>query len=170
MPSLCTSLLPHHNHTPPLIQADVDYMHRMCQLYEAAQFVAEVSGEDPVIFCGDFNMTDNEYPYKIITEVLQMKDCFADTKEFTSDALTNKWRMGWYPPARLDYVFFSNNGCRSLQLAVVSKGLALSGPVPGQSYAYSDHEGLEVEFRLTQPMMFSAAEPRLMEHFSGGFG
>ena len=155
---------------PHLIQADVDYMHRICQLYEAVQFVAEVSGEDPVIFCGDFNMTDSEYPYKIITEVLQMKDCFADTKEFTSDALTNTWRTGWYPPARLDYVFFSNNGCRSLQLAVVGNRLALSGPVPGQSYAYSDHEGLEVEFRLTQPMMFSAAEPRLVEHFSGGFG
>ena len=145
-------------------------MHRMCQLYDAAQFVAEVSGEDPVVLCGDFNMIDSEYAYRIITEVLQMKDCFADTKEMTSDALTNKWRTGQYPPARLDYVFLSNNGCRSLQLEVVSKGLSLNGLVPGLSYNFSDHEGLEVELRLTQPRTFSATEPHLMEHFSGGCG
>lgn len=152
------------------IQADVDYMHRMCQLYEAAQFVAEISGEDPVVLCGDFNMIDSEYAYRIITEVLQMKDCFADTKEMTSDTLTNKWRTGQYPPARLDYVFLSNNGCRSLQLEVVSKGLSLNGLVPGLSYNFSDHEGLEVELRLTQPRTYSATELRLMEHFSGGCG
>ena len=139
----------------------------MCQLYEAAQFVAEVSGEDPVIFCGDFNMIDSEHPYKIITEVLQMKDCFADTKEMTCDLLTNKWRTGLYPPARLDYVFISNNGCRSLQLEVVNKGLSLNGHVPGYSYDYSDHVGLEVEFSLARPGTFSTTEPRLMQQFSG---
>ena len=35
-------------------------------------------------------------------------------------------------------------------MEVQSKGLAISGTIPGKEFPYSDHEGLEVVFRLKE--------------------
>ena len=143
----------------------------MGQLYEAIQFVANTSGEDPVIFCGDFNMDDIEHLYGVITDVLGMKDAFEENKEMTYQRPDNVWTHSWfnqgYPPSRLDYVFYSDNGCSEVTLQQVESKVALEGFVPGGNYNFSDHSGVEVQFCLEKrPDSFSPG-PSLGSRFSG---
>jgi sphingomyelin phosphodiesterase 2 len=154
-----------------VLHTGTDYTHRMCQLYEAIQYVSSTSGEDPVIWCGDFNMIDDEPPYKLITETLGMKDAFEHNRLDTCSLPDNVWSHTWinkvYPPCRLDYVFYANNGSSSLALEGFDSKLALDGFVPGENYNYSDHSGIEVKFRLNKQHLSSVSRSSLRERFNG---
>ena len=123
-----------------LLQTEVDRMHHTCQLFQAFQFIAETCGEDPVIFCGDFNMKDHETAYSLITDTLSFTDSFAGHEYPTCHHPDNIYRNN--TPRRIDYIFLSGNGRRDLRVECVGRELALSGFVPGQGFNYSDHEGL----------------------------
>ena len=131
---------------PSSPQTEVDRMHHACQLFQASQFIADTCGEDPVIFCGDFNMKDHELPYLVITDILGFTDIFADDGRPTCHHPHNIYRSN--TPRRIDYIFFSSNGRKDVSIRCVGRDLALSGLAPGQEFNYSDHEGLESEMEF----------------------
>lgn len=132
-------------------QTEVERMHHACQLFQACQFIADTCGEDPAIFCGDFNMKDHETPYLVITDTLGFTDSFAGDGRPTCHHPHNIYRSD--TPRRIDYIFFSSNGKKDMNVRCVGRDLALSGTVPGQEFNYSDHEGLEsvVEIEHSDP-------------------
>ena len=86
-----------------------------------------------------------------------MQDAFAgcsvDTCDLESNIYTEKIK-----PKRIDFVFFSDERCPKAEMEVQSKTLAVTGTIPGKEFPYSDHEGVEVVFRLkerTTPLVVS---------------
>ena len=86
-----------------------------------------------------------------------MQDAFAgcsvDTCDLESNIYTEKIK-----PKRIDFIFFSDERCPKAEMEVQSKTLAVTGTIPGKEFPYSDHEGVEVVFRLkerTTPLVVS---------------
>lgn len=117
-------------------------------MFECYQFVQCTRGPDPVILCGDFNTKPSHTPYHLFTKCLGLKDAFLDLPLDTCDLTTNIYTVKTMTPKRIDYIFYADDNCPSHHLVLEGKALALSGPVPGMGYPYSDHEGLEATFTL----------------------
>ena len=117
-------------------------------MFECYQFVQCTRGPDPVILCGDFNTKPSHTPYHLFTKCLGLKDAFLDLPLDTCDLTTNIYTVKTMTPKRIDYIFYADDNCPSHHLVLEGKALALSGPVPGMGYPYSDHEGLEATFML----------------------
>lgn len=128
--------------------------YRDSQVYEMTKLIGGNRGSDPVILCGDFNTCDNSPAYRLLTHYLGLKDAFAGCTANTCNLSSNIYTKR-VKPMRIDFVFYSSDRCRSIEMDVQSKRLALSGTIQGKDFPYSDHEGLEVVFVLrerTQPM------------------
>lgn len=87
---------------------------------------------------------------RLITKYMNFHDSFSDDPMDTCDLKSNIFTKSCMTPKRIDFIFYSNELSPHLRLSVVSKKLALSGMIPGQSIPYSDHEGLEGTFKLEQ--------------------
>lgn len=120
------------------------------QIYEMTKLIANHRGTDPVIVCGDFNITDNSPTYKLLTDYLGLKDSFAGCSVNTVNLSCNCYTRTVEGPKRIDYVFYSSDTSPTTILDVQSKGLALSGNIPGKNFPCSDHEGLQVVFTMRQ--------------------
>ena len=59
----------------------------------------------PVIFCGDFNATDTEKPYEVITSQMSDSRKISQLAPFGPIATFNNFRFDEIPSERIDYIF-----------------------------------------------------------------
>ena len=114
------------------------------------QFVKSVRSTDPVLLMGDFNTKDKFLPYQLMTKCLGLQDVFRDNPVDTCDLTSNIFTKKGIKPKRIDFIFHSDELSINLCLVEESHRLALTGHIPGKQFPYSDHEGVEAVFTLSQ--------------------
>lgn len=128
---------------------------RDSQLFECVQFVERSRGNDMIIVTGDFNTKPSHAAYSMMIKCLNLKDVYEDNPVDTCDLPTNIFTLRRMTPKRIDFIMYSDEYCPQHSLSLQHRRLSLSGHIPGKSFPYSDHEGVEANFlveRMAEPI------------------
>src|SRR5690606_16834918 len=104
-------------------------------LFEAVRFVNHHSGENPLVFCGDFNTRPDQPGYRILMALGNFVDTHyrLNGEHPVSFAAENPYVNELNQS--LDYVFLRGLGASSIDLTMTEH-------FSGEIKAYSDHYGL----------------------------
>ncbi|CAH1174062.1 unnamed protein product [Phaedon cochleariae] len=138
--------------------------HRILQAYDTAQFILLTSqNADLVVLAGDLNTEPGDLAYRVILTIPGLLDAFEADKVQSDHIATYQNQRNSYTPAnvindqlpgqRIDYIMFHPGS--KLRVDLKKYRLPLPERVPGQSYSYSDHEGLAVTLEISE----KSAEP-----------
>lgn len=125
--------------------------HRAGQHYEVTQFIRHHSRHYPIIAVGDYNMLDHQVGYRLMTQYLNMTDCWRNEHPddagytFRSTNYYNRKKSGGVDE-RLDYVFIRHSESQQMTIKAVERVLT---NIPDSEKPYSDHDGVLVELSMS---------------------
>ncbi|PNF39814.1 putative neutral sphingomyelinase [Cryptotermes secundus] len=136
-----------------------EYMaHRVLQAFDMSQFISITStNADIVILGGDLNTEPGDLAYRIICHNAQVQDSFLQAQQVSVDYVgTNESSRNSYSdkklcmkkPAgnRIDYIMYKCR--RGIEVQCLKYQFPLPERVPKQNFSFSDHEALQVSFRV----------------------
>ncbi|XP_033606154.1 putative neutral sphingomyelinase isoform X2 [Cryptotermes secundus] len=136
-----------------------EYMaHRVLQAFDMSQFISITStNADIVILGGDLNTEPGDLAYRIICHNAQVQDSFLQAQQVAVDYVgTNESSRNSYSdkklcmkkPAgnRIDYIMYKCR--RGIEVQCLKYQFPLPERVPKQNFSFSDHEALQVSFRV----------------------
>uniref|UniRef100_A0A7E4USR3 sphingomyelin phosphodiesterase n=1 Tax=Panagrellus redivivus TaxID=6233 RepID=A0A7E4USR3_PANRE len=138
---------------------DLYLPHRLAQAFELAQFVRHTSRDaDLIILTGDFNIEPEDLGYHVIRNLANLRDAWLDRKVTSSNerdtgmtcdrpdnCYTGKAVLKTNPQGkRLDYIMYQSI---RKPFSIVSCKNCFD-IIPGTMINYSDHLGVEAQFRL----------------------
>ena len=133
--------------------------YKVSQMYSMAKFVGLSSRSDAVVVVGDFNCTEDEVATQLFVEMSGLTDSYRElypdieaAPGWTNDTPECSWRpvsktahlCSSGDTKRIDYVFYNDNKLKCVQCEVTL------GNIPGKSFSYSDHMGVESIFELSE--------------------
>ncbi len=150
-----------HLHAEYASGSDSDYFG--IQTAQIVQFAAYLSGlSEPVLAPGDFNVHEGNPPYRVLLGLSGLEDCAVtlDHRQATARR-SNPYREGKTgPDSRVDYVLYRSGETGGLRPVSIERIFDEPFPLGGRVAAYSDHDGLLAEFRLTDRTESRAHRPR----------
>ena len=139
---------------------DIYLGHRVIHALESAQWLNMTSAStDLTLYCGDFNTEPNTVAYRLLREVVPLKDSWVEhTGDYsggeTSETLENSFTPNGATPKRIDYIMYQAGP--GLEAETVDCWLPLPKRVPGTDYSYSDHEAVAAVIKLSKPGRFQS--------------
>ena len=155
----------HANYKP---NHDIYLSHRVSHAFESALWIKLASSAaDLTIYAGDFNSEPTSLPYKLLRAVTPLQDCWQETHAAGGDSdgggeTSECGHNSYTVPSpgnhngkgnRIDYVMYCAGP--NIVARTTKCGLPMAHRVPGRSFSYSDHEGVEatIEVVRTQDMV-----------------
>ncbi len=154
------SVLNTHLHAEYTSSSHSDYFGvQTAQIVQFASCLAGIS--EPVIAPGDYNVHEGNPPYRVLLGLGGLEDCAAvlDHRQATVRKGNPYRKEKTGPDSRVDYVFYRSGATREVRPVSVERIFDAPLRLDGQPAAYSDHDGLLAEFRLTNGSDYGFPRP-----------
>ena len=133
--------------------------HRVGEVVELS--MASHETRDPIIAVGDFNFSEDQPEYAVLTGLTSLRDVAAelDRRESTVPP-DNAYRLGSKHGRRIDYIFARDGSARGLTPVHVERVFDEPLEFGGQPASYSNHAGVLAEFEISESRSRLAAPAR----------
>lgn len=117
---------------------------------QAVQLTARfVDRPEPLVAVGDFNFREGETDYRVLTDILGVRDVAASLGRRESTTLRlNPYRSERSLDRRKDYVFVRDGADTAVVPTTISRSFDEIFEIHGQAGSYSNHAGLITELSL----------------------
>ncbi|MDH3211734.1 MAG: endonuclease/exonuclease/phosphatase family protein [Myxococcales bacterium] len=122
--------------------------HRAGQIVELAMAAHRM--RDPIIAVGDFNMSEEQPEYAVLTGLTRLRDVAAGHGRRQATVSTeNAYRVGSRRERRVDYIFARDGSQRGLASVHVERVFDEPLDFRGRRASYSNHAGVLAEFEIS---------------------
>jgi len=130
-----------------------DFMHafRPHRTGQIIQLAAHVRGEsDPVVMVGDFNVSENQPEYHVLTGLTGMRDVGVELDSRDPTVYRNNpYRVrGLKPDRRIDYIFVRGGSERSIAPSSIDPIFDEAFEIDGRTASCSNHGGVVASFEI----------------------
>lgn len=133
--------------------------HRVGQIVQLAARSARERG--PFAILGDFNFTEDDVEYRILTELMGVRDAAAELDRRLPTVLAdNPYRGGRRRDTRKDFIFVGDGDRRGVAVRAVSQAFHQPFLVDGRPAACSNHAGVVADLEIGTRAQVAAAPSR----------
>lgn len=133
--------------------------HRVGQIVQLAVRSSRERG--PVVVTGDFNFTEGEAEYRILTELMGVRDAAVELDRRLPTVLANSpYRRGKRRDSRKDFIFVRDGDRLGVTVRALTQAFHRPFVVDGRPAACSNHAGVVADLEFGVRTSVAAARPR----------